>query len=388
MPYRDWQIWLIRDRTSRRIVGELSVGIDLLAPGVFHLGFFIIESARQGSGLAARVHAAYEAGPSAQGARWLRLGVVACEYARRSILAATGYIEVRRREGYALGSLTHQLIVMVKPVPPNTLADFLLAVPRPTRPVKVVARATGPGTAATAMPPPQIARIRRLHAATRRYAPRGPGRSGRNRCDRAACRAAAAPASRRDGAIRITLASQSCWRGRARHAQGFVEPSRRHPGHEVRIQHQSGCRPVRPEQVVVDQAAIPVVAWWSAADFAHGLADQRYRTRRQQRVLAVRINQSRPLRSRTDRRCGVPIARPCWNTTRRICAARRCRPMALSTAARANALRLPLSREPRDKAVITDSETPSRGVRLAPSVTACATARQVAATSARDGRGG
>ena len=130
MPYRDWHIWLLRDRTSRRIVGELSVGIDLLAPGVFHLGFFIIESAQQGSGLAAEVHAAYEAWASAQGAPWLRLGVVAANKRAEAFWRRQGYIEVRRREGYALGSLTHQLIVMVKPVPPNTLSDFLLAVPR------------------------------------------------------------------------------------------------------------------------------------------------------------------------------------------------------------------------------------------------------------------
>ena len=130
MPYRDWQIWLIRDRTSRQIVGELSVGIDLLARGVFHLGFFIIESARQGSGLAGEVHAAYESWALAQGARWLRLGVVAANTRAEAFWRRQGYIEVRRREGYALGSLMHQLIVMVKPVPPNILADFLLAVPR------------------------------------------------------------------------------------------------------------------------------------------------------------------------------------------------------------------------------------------------------------------
>jgi RimJ/RimL family protein N-acetyltransferase len=130
MPYRDWQIWLVRDRNSRRIVGELSVAIDLLAPGVFHLGFFIIESARQGSGFAGEVHAAYEAWAVTQGARWLRLGVVAANKRAEAFWRRRGYIEVKRREGYTLGTLTHQLIVMAKPVPPNTLADFLLAVPR------------------------------------------------------------------------------------------------------------------------------------------------------------------------------------------------------------------------------------------------------------------
>lgn len=112
------------------MIGELSVAIDLLAPGVLHLGFFIIESASQGSGLAGEVHAAYEAWALAQGARWLRLGVVAANKRAEAFWRRRGYIEIKRREGYTLGTLTHQLIVMVKPVPPNTLADFLLAVPR------------------------------------------------------------------------------------------------------------------------------------------------------------------------------------------------------------------------------------------------------------------
>ncbi len=90
MPYRDWQIWLVRDRASRRIVGELSVAIDLLAPGVFHLGFFIIESARQGSGLATEVYAAYEAWALAAGRTLAAARRRRGEYARRSILASTG----------------------------------------------------------------------------------------------------------------------------------------------------------------------------------------------------------------------------------------------------------------------------------------------------------
>ncbi|HJW52981.1 MAG TPA: hypothetical protein VJ501_13285, partial [Burkholderiaceae bacterium] len=56
--------------------------------------------------------------------------VVAANRRAEAFWRRQGYIEVKRREGYTLGSLTHQLIVMVKPVPPNTLADFLLAVPR------------------------------------------------------------------------------------------------------------------------------------------------------------------------------------------------------------------------------------------------------------------
>lgn len=130
MPYREIISWLLRDRASRRIVGIASVLTDLLAPGVIHLSFFMVESARHGSGLAAEICEAYEAWARKQGARWLRLGVVAANHRAIAFWRRQGYVEAKRRAGFTLGTLTHELIVMVKPVAPNTLAEFLEAVPR------------------------------------------------------------------------------------------------------------------------------------------------------------------------------------------------------------------------------------------------------------------
>jgi GNAT superfamily N-acetyltransferase len=130
MPYSGLPVWVIRDRTTDRIVGEVSAATDLLAPGVIHLGFFVVETALHGSGFATEVYASYEAWAVERSARWLRLGVVAANPRAEAFWRARGYLEVRRRDGYALGDRTHQLIVMMKPIGSNTVADYLAAVPR------------------------------------------------------------------------------------------------------------------------------------------------------------------------------------------------------------------------------------------------------------------
>jgi GNAT superfamily N-acetyltransferase len=130
MPYNALPVWLIRERTSRRLLGDLWIATDLLAPGVSHLGFFMVETARHGSWLAAEVHAAYEAWAAGAGARWLRLGVVEINQRATAFWRRMGYVEVRQRSGVVIGALTHRLRVMVKPLPGNSLDDYLAAVPR------------------------------------------------------------------------------------------------------------------------------------------------------------------------------------------------------------------------------------------------------------------
>jgi GNAT superfamily N-acetyltransferase len=130
MPYSALPMWLIRDRASDRILGEVSVATDLLADGVTHLGFFIVDAARQGSGFASEVYSSYEAWAIENGARWLRLGVVEGNRRGHRFWLRNGYVEIRRREDYVIGDLSHTLIVMVKPVAPNTLDDYLHRVPR------------------------------------------------------------------------------------------------------------------------------------------------------------------------------------------------------------------------------------------------------------------
>jgi GNAT superfamily N-acetyltransferase len=130
IPFNSVHSWLIRDRLSRQIVGEVSVVIDLLAVGVIHLGFFIIDTARQGSGLASAVYRSYEGWATERGARWLRLGVVAGNRRAHAFWLRNGYAAVRQREKYLIGDRAHTLIVMVKPIGGHTFAEYLAAVPR------------------------------------------------------------------------------------------------------------------------------------------------------------------------------------------------------------------------------------------------------------------
>jgi len=83
-----------------------------------------------GSGFAHRLHEAYERWTLERGARWLRLGVVAANHRAEAFWRRVGYLEVKRRDGYVLGDLSHVLITMVKPMPGETLDEYLAAVPR------------------------------------------------------------------------------------------------------------------------------------------------------------------------------------------------------------------------------------------------------------------
>jgi ribosomal protein S18 acetylase RimI-like enzyme len=130
MPYGEVLSWLIREQPSQRVIGEVSVVVDLLAPGVIHLGFFIVDSTRHGTGFASEVYRGYERWAIEHGARWLRLGVVAGNHRAHAFWRRHGYVEVRRRENYVIGERAHSLIVMAKPVGANTIADYLAAVPR------------------------------------------------------------------------------------------------------------------------------------------------------------------------------------------------------------------------------------------------------------------
>ena len=151
MPYTALTTWLIRTRDLGQVIGEVSVATDLLAPGVTHLGFFMVATARHGTGFAAELHASYEAWALGQGARWLRLGVVAAHHRAHRFWLRQGYVEVCQRDDYVLGDLSHTLRVMVKPLGDNTLEEYFAAVPR-DRPLSADRRPEGndepgPGTA-------------------------------------------------------------------------------------------------------------------------------------------------------------------------------------------------------------------------------------------------
>jgi RimJ/RimL family protein N-acetyltransferase len=101
MSYSEDLWFIVREQASGAITGQIAVATNLMATGVYHLGFFIVATHCWGSGLAARLHGAYQHWAIERGARWLRLGVVEANRRARVFWERLGYEEVQCREGYA-----------------------------------------------------------------------------------------------------------------------------------------------------------------------------------------------------------------------------------------------------------------------------------------------
>jgi len=114
--------------------GELAavadVVSDVLVPGAWHVGLFIVATARHGSGAAALLYRGLESWAAGHGARWLRLGVVQGNVRAERFWAAQGFVETRTRTGAVMGRRTNTLRVLVKPLAGETLAAYLALVPR------------------------------------------------------------------------------------------------------------------------------------------------------------------------------------------------------------------------------------------------------------------
>jgi ribosomal protein S18 acetylase RimI-like enzyme len=83
-----------------------------------------------GRGLAQAAYGAYEAWARASGACWLRLGVVEQNVRARRFWQRQGYVEIRRREGVAMGDCLSTVLVMWKPAANASLGEYLAAAPR------------------------------------------------------------------------------------------------------------------------------------------------------------------------------------------------------------------------------------------------------------------
>ncbi len=130
MGYSEHLWLLVRHTSTHEILAQVDVAADLLAKGVYHLGFFMTATQTHGSGFAQRLHEAYEQWAIDRSAHWLRLGVVEVNSRAVAFWRRLGYLEVQRRDGYILGDRSHVLITMVKPVRGETLKNYLDAVPR------------------------------------------------------------------------------------------------------------------------------------------------------------------------------------------------------------------------------------------------------------------
>ncbi|MCA3211823.1 MAG: GNAT family N-acetyltransferase [Burkholderiaceae bacterium] len=129
LSYRDHYALLLRDACSR-IDGLMMVATDLPATGVWHLSLMMVATRLHGRGLAQAAYGAYEAWARASGACWLRLGVVEQNVRARRFWQRQGYVEIRRREGVAMGDCLSTVLVMWKPAANASLGEYLAAAPR------------------------------------------------------------------------------------------------------------------------------------------------------------------------------------------------------------------------------------------------------------------
>jgi hypothetical protein len=129
--YRFTKKWLVGYVDAQGSLAAMAnVITDLLAPGVWHIGLFIVATSRHGTCEAQVLHRGLESWALSNGATWLRLGVVKGNARAERFWHSLGYVQVRMREGIAMGKLTNAVRVMVKPIGGDTIEHYLSLVPR------------------------------------------------------------------------------------------------------------------------------------------------------------------------------------------------------------------------------------------------------------------
>ncbi len=115
--------------SSGQMVGMASVLTDLLAPRVWHISLFIVATALHGTGMAGLLYGRLESWAKEQGASWLRLDVVVGNLKAERFWEKAGYSEVQRLPAQ-IGSMSHTVRVMVKPLGNSNIDEYLREVPR------------------------------------------------------------------------------------------------------------------------------------------------------------------------------------------------------------------------------------------------------------------
>jgi len=125
---RKWVVGIVDSKGA--LVAMMNVVSDLLAAGVWHIGLFMVAVEVRGTGLAQALLRRLERWALAGGAAWLRLGVVSGNARGEKFWESAGFVEVRRRDGMAMGRKVNTVRVMVKPLAGKTLPDYLAQVAR------------------------------------------------------------------------------------------------------------------------------------------------------------------------------------------------------------------------------------------------------------------
>jgi GNAT superfamily N-acetyltransferase len=123
--------WVLGFRAEEGdLVGMADLLSNLFIDGVWHIGLFIVATRLHGTGAARVLYDGLEAWMVERGALWSRLGVVIGNARAERFWERLGYVDVRRREGLAMGQRINAIRVMVKPLADESLAHYLAHVAR------------------------------------------------------------------------------------------------------------------------------------------------------------------------------------------------------------------------------------------------------------------
>jgi GNAT superfamily N-acetyltransferase len=125
---KKWVIGYVDERGELAAMANLIT--DLCALSVFHIGTFIVATNRHGNGDAQTLYQGLETWSLANGAAWMRLGVVCGNARAERFWAARGYLPVRRRDGVEMGPRLVSIQTFFKPLRGGSLAQYLALVAR------------------------------------------------------------------------------------------------------------------------------------------------------------------------------------------------------------------------------------------------------------------
>ena len=125
---KSWLLGFVDDANS--LAGMASLVSDFSAPGVWHIGIFIVATERHGSGDALALYRALEEWMGRGGAQWVRLAVVEGNVRAERFWEKAGFTEVRRHHAAEMGQRLNTLRIMVKPLAGGALAGYYALIPR------------------------------------------------------------------------------------------------------------------------------------------------------------------------------------------------------------------------------------------------------------------
>jgi GNAT superfamily N-acetyltransferase len=115
---------------ANNIAAMANVVQDLLATHVWHVGFFMVDASRKGTGDAQALFQGIETWAKSNGAHWLRLGVVLGNTRAESFWQSMGFVETTQRLGVEMGQRINTIRVMYKPLCGGSIDQYLALVER------------------------------------------------------------------------------------------------------------------------------------------------------------------------------------------------------------------------------------------------------------------